>query len=133
MPCDYIIKTSKFNFLEELKPNIIAIKSENKKHLIKKHFLISSFERTLPNYSIRKRLKNYFEFYYSGEWENNVSKTFPVVLFICPTKAILIYAKRYTLKLLEENQDPDDLHIRFATVDDVKQHGVTSEIWEEAE
>ncbi len=95
-------------------------------------YLVAVFDATLPNYRIRKRLRNYYDFYQSGEWENNITKTFPVILLICPTKSVLIYAKRYTKKLLEENQNPDDLSIRFAIVDEVKEFGITGEIWEEA-
>jgi len=129
---DYANESSFFHFLTqtEIKPPLCFIKQKNKK---KTYYVVDIFDETLPAYRIRKRLKNYLEFYFSGEWENNVSKTFPVVLFICPTKASLIYAKRYTVKLLEENQNPDDLYIRFATVDDVKEFGITEEIWEEAE
>jgi len=129
---DYANEASFFHFLAEteIKPPLCFVKQKKNK---KTYFILDVFDETLPAYRIRKRLKNYFEFYYSGEWENNVSKTFPVILFICPTKASLIYAKRYALRLLEENQDPDDLYIRFATVDEVKELGVTSEIWEEAE
>ena len=94
--------------------------------------LLTVFEETLPRYSIRKTLRNYLAFYQSSEWENETGKTFPIVLFICSTKANIIYAKRHTKKLLQDYQNPTDLHIRFSTVDEVKKFGVTSSgIWEE--
>jgi hypothetical protein len=104
-----------------------------KKSNRKTYYLVDVFDNTLPAYRVRKRLRNYFEFYQCSEWENKTGKKFPIVLFICSTKVNLIYAKRHTKKLLEQYQDPTDLHIRFATVDEVKESGITGEIWEEAE
>lgn len=46
-------------------------------------------------------------------------------------KYLLIYGKRLTKRSLEEEDNPEDLHIQFTTVDQIKDHGVTSEIWEE--
>lgn len=129
---DYAIENSRFHFLAEIEvePSLCFIKQRSNK---KTYYLVDVFDATIPNYRIRKRLRNYYDFYQSGEWENKMTKTFPVILFICPTKSVLIYAKRYTKKMLEENQNPDDLHIRFATVDEVKEFGITGEIWEEVE
>jgi hypothetical protein len=94
--------------------------------------LLTVFETTLPRYSIRKTLRNYFVFYQSSEWENETRKTFPIILFICPTKSEHIYAKRYAKKLLQDYQNPTDLHVQFATASEVEKLGVTSsEIWEE--
>lgn len=129
---DYTNENSRFHFLieTEIEPSLCFIKQKNSK---KTYYLVDIFDINLPNYRIRKRLHNYYDFYQSGEWENNITKTFPILLFICPTKSVLIYAKRITQKLLEENQNPTDLHIRFATVNEIKEFGITGEIWEEAE
>jgi len=128
---DYISPDSPFNFLQELHPSLIFTKQ---KHKTTKRYLVESLEPTLPRYSIRKRMRDYLDFYFSNEWENHMgNKPFPVILVICSSKAILITTKRYTKKLLEDNQEPEDLHIRFATIDEVKEHGITGEIWEEAE
>lgn len=129
---DYAKENSRFNFLTEteVEPSFCFIKQKSSKKI---YYLVNVFDTSLPTYRIRKIIRNYYDFYQSGEWENNIIKIFPVILFICPTKSTLIYAKRYTKKLLEENQNPDDLHIRFSTADDVKEFGITGEIWEEAE
>ncbi len=129
---DYANESSRFHFLTEteIEPLLSFTKQKNSK---KTYYLVDVIDITLPTYKVRKKLRNYFDFYQSSEWEENVSKTFPIILFICPTKANLIYAKRYIKKLFEENQYPDNLHIRFATVDEVKEFGITGEIWEEVE
>jgi len=132
MGSDFINVDSPFHFLTDLNPNLVYKEvKKHKKGTTESYYLLEAFEATLPRYSIRKRIRTYLEFYYSNQWEDNMDKHFPTLKFIFPTKADLIYAKRITKKLLEENQNPDDLHIRFATVDEVKEFGITGEIWEE--
>ncbi len=125
---DFAHTSSPFHFLKELDPSICFMKQTKDKKI---YYLLEVPEPTLPRYSLRKRLRTYVDFFFSNEWENNIKDPFPVILFICPTKSDLIYSKRYTKTLLEENQQPEDLHIRFATVEEVKKYGVTREIWEE--
>src|ERR1035437_7743303 len=131
---DFVNSNSYFHFLKELSPDLIYKETKRVKSRSSYIFnLLTVFETTLPRYSIRKTLRNYFVFYQSSEWENETGKTFPIILFICPTKSDLIYAKRYTKKLLQDYQNPTDLHIRFSTVDEVKKLGITGKIWEEVE
>lgn len=132
MGSDFISVDSPFHFLTDLNPNLVYKEvKKNKKGTMSKYYLLEAFETTLPRYSIRKRIRTYLEFYYSNQWEDNISKSFPTLKFICSTKTDLIYAKRLTKKLLEENQNPDDLSIQFATVDEVKKYGVMKTTWEE--
>jgi len=130
---DFTNTDSPFQFLTELDPHLVAKKIEKqKKKTTSRYHLLEIFEPTLPRYSIRKRIRTYLEFFYSNEWANNTNNTtFPIIFFICPTKPFLIYAKRFTKKLLEEEQNPEDLDIQFAIADEVKEFGVTSAIWEE--
>lgn len=131
---DLISPEFHFHFLKDFSPDLVYKETKKTKSKSKHIYnLLTVFETTLPRYSIRKSVRNYFDFYQSSEWEENTGKTFPIVLFICPTKTDLIYVKRYSKKLLEENQSPEDLRIRFSTVDEVKEFGITGEIWEEVE
>lgn len=116
---DLISPEFPLHFLQDLSPDLVYRETKNRSNHT--YNLLTVFETTLPRYSIRKKLRSYFDFYQSSQWENEIGKTFPIILFICTTKADLIYAKRYTKKLLEENQNPTDLHIQFATVDEVKE------------
>lgn len=100
--------------------------------------LLEVIDATLPRYSVKKRLKNYVSFLNSYEWEEETKYTvLPVILIVCPTKANLIYAKRTTRQALADlfgdaDSVPDDIHIRFTTVEKVKELGVTGKVWEEA-
>lgn len=131
---DFVNTASSFNFLKDLNPSLIYKEvKKHKKGIISRYYLVELFETTLPRYSIRKKIRSYLEFYYSNQWEDNVNKPFPTIKFICPTKPDLIYAKRYTKRLFEENDNPEDLHIQFATTDEVKKFGITGDIWEKVE
>lgn len=122
-----------FYFLKSLCPHLIIIKKEMKENkTVKKYFILEVFEPTLPRYSIRKKLRNYLDFYFANEWENHIEKQFPILLFICPDKPFLIYTKRFVKSLIDDNQNPKDLHVRFATAGDVKKSGANAGIWEEA-
>ncbi len=125
----YEKEDSPFNFLTELNPHLCFIKQTGRK---KKYFLLEIFEETLPKYRRKKRIQTYIEFFEGYEWDENMDEPFPVILFVCPTKPLLISAKRMTKRLLEDGQI-EDIHMRFTTTDEVKEFGVTGEIWEEVE
>ncbi len=132
MNSDFINVDPSWHFLTDLNPNLVYKETKKMKDRSRSTYnLLTIFEPTLPRYSVRKILRNYFQFYFNNQWEDNVSQSFPTIKFILSTKAELIYAKRYTKKLLEENQNPDDFYILFSTVDEVKKTGVVTTIWEE--
>jgi len=122
-------ENSPYNFMvDEISPDIIFIKDIKKE---KKHFLLEIFEPALPKYSIRKRIRKYLEFYFSAEWEENIGPDFPTLLFVCPTLSTLIFSKRFTKKLFSEYDDEFNIKVQFTTEREVKENGLTSEIWEE--
>ena len=131
---DFFSTESPFHFLTELNPNLIykEIKKRNQR-ITSKYFLLEMFETTLPRYSMRKRVRTYFKLYFGNQWEDNMDKSFPTIKFILPTKADLINIKRTTQKIFDKNQNPDDLHIQFTTMDEIKKSGVIKAIWEEVE
>ncbi len=126
---DFSDNGSLLNFLIELRPQLCFIKQERNNQ--KKYFLLEVFEPTLPNYSVKKRIKTYIEFFWSNEWENTIDDGFPIILLVCSTKPKLQSAKRTAKRLFEEEQDPEGLHIRFTTIDQIKESSVVGEIWEE--
>lgn len=122
----------RFNFLTEYKPDLL-IKRLKKKKTGKRtksdYFLFAIIAPTLPRYSIRKQVKDFIELYEGYEWDD-ISETFPKIMLVCPNLATLIYTKRMSKRLLEDEDIPDDFHIEFTTIDKIKEYGVTGEIWE---
>ena len=122
----------RFNFLSEYKTDLLIKRLKKKKtgkRTKSEYFLFVILAPTLPRYSIRRQVKNFIELYNGCEWDE-ISKTFPIIMIVCPTLATLIYAKRMTKGLLEDEDNPSDLSIQFTTIDKIKEHGVTGEIWE---
>ncbi len=130
---DYADEASEYHFLVKLQSQLCFTKQKGGTTI---NYLFEIFDSSLPNYQIRKRLREYVEYLSDGEWGSGTGddESSPIVLLACPTIARLIYAKRYINKLLEDIYDDsvdDDIHIRLSTTDQVRRNGVTGKIWEE--
>lgn len=129
---DYSNPDSDYSFLTELQPQLCFIKETPKNKIA---YLLEIFDPTAPRYMVKKRLKDYIEYLVDGDWESEAEDDKPpVILIACPTIAELAYAKRRTRKLLTDiwdDETPEEIQIRFATIDKVRSEGVTGIIWEE--
>lgn len=119
-----------YHFLIEngLTTDLVFTKKQKGKKL--QYFLLEIFNNTLPRYRLKKRIRNYIDFYFSNEWEDHIDASFPKLLFVFQTKERMIYAKRVVKSLLEDHDFPEELLIHTALSEDIKEHGVTGEIWE---
>lgn len=126
-PTEYAYETSAYYFLQELGPHLCFTKHEG---ATSTNYLLEVFDATLPRYRFRKRLKDYLIFLAEGEWESERDDAPPTILFVCPTTADLIYAKRRIRWLLESEWETEDIHFRLTTTDKLKQQGIIGEIWE---
>lgn len=102
-------------------------------------YLLEIFDSTLPRYRLRNKLKKYVQYLEEelDEWDEQTGEDpRPTLLLVCATLTDLIYAKRRTRGLMAdiwEYDDEDRPHIRFSTIEKLKEHGVLAgEIWEEA-
>lgn len=133
---------SYYHFLAEselIHPHLCFSKEiyEGSEPTTEKHYLLEMFDATLPRYRIKKRLTDYVKYLdeEADEWkEETDGDKLPIILLVCPRTSDLIYAKRRTRGLLAEIWDEDEErpHIRFTTIDKLKNSNVTSAIWEEA-
>jgi hypothetical protein len=130
---DYDDPGSGYHFLRELGPGLCFVKDVAlPAAVVTTNYLLEIFDNTTPRYIVKQRLKAYVAFLSEGDWELATGDAEPpVVLIACPTTAELIYAKRRTRQLLEDTSEDEAIHIRFATVEKIKQFGVTGIIWEE--
>jgi hypothetical protein len=149
---DYIDEACGFHFLSEhetIRPSLCTIKQEQTKQArqstqddqteeaaTRTNYLLEIFDSTLPRYRVKKRIKDYVQYLIDDEWDSGDNDPPPIILLVMPTLVDLIYAKRRTKKLLideyyETEDIPEDLHIRFTTTEQLKQNGVTANIWEE--
>lgn len=129
LPSDYAAnsqRTDQIEFLRELKPHLFFTKHEGR---TKTHYVVEDIVATLPRYQLRKRLSQYIDLL-ENAWTSD--EPAPIALFICPTKADLIYIKRRT-KLLLEDIPSQSISLRVATIDNARANAITGHIWEEVE
>lgn len=130
LPADYIDPASDYHFFDEIKSHLCFIKQNDGQTT---SYLLEMLDPLMPRYAIRKRIKDYVEYLASGDWQDETEYDEPpVILIACPTIADLIYAKRRAKKEIEDNDlDEDEAsRVRFATIEKIKQFGVTARIWE---
>lgn len=131
----YTLPTSEFSFLAkdgEIHPDLCYAKQEGE---TAKVYLLELLDATLPRYRAKRRLKNYVDYldFKFDEWKHlSGTPERPTILFICPNVGELLFAKRRTRKQLENIPDRAKIHVKFATIDEVKKSGIISKVWEEA-
>lgn len=140
---DYL-QDSYYHFLtasELIRPQLCFSKEQYEGHgdpQTIESYLLEIFDPTFPRYRIKKRLKDYVQYFdeEADEWANETeSDQLPIILLVCPRTSDLIYAKRRTRGLIAdiwEKDEEDRPHIRFTTTDKLKIHGIKGKIWEEA-
>jgi hypothetical protein len=136
---EYTAENNEHNYLIEIGPHLCY---KRQREGIEETFLVEVIDSGLPHYQLRKRLKEYVDYATSGDWgEEAGSVVPPIVSCICPSLNVLIYAKRRVRQLLADIYDIEDdediklresTHIRFTTIDNIRQHGIVGRIWEEA-
>lgn len=135
---EYLVEDNDYHFLVDsdwIHPHLCYRKYDAKNKLIAS-VLLEVFDTNLPRYRIKKRLSNYSQFLDSGDWETETEeKRLPVIMFVCPRTTDLIYAKRRMRGLLAHTWERDDTarpDVRFATIEKLKERGITEKIWEKA-
>ncbi|MFA5158809.1 MAG: replication-relaxation family protein [Patescibacteria group bacterium] len=122
-----VTSNSIYKFMEDLSPQLIYTKKTKSEF---KQFVFVILDSAQPKYIIKKKMKSYIELFFTNEWEENTGKSFPIILFACQTLALMIYAKRTMRWLLDDYQNPEEFKAWFATNDDIREQGISAEIWE---
>jgi len=136
-----------YHFLTEaegIKPNLCIIKHEYTKVEAaaknssgkKTNYLLEAFDPGTPRYSVRYRIGKYIEYVSDDEWECGDNDPPPIILLVLPRVTDLIYAKRRAKKVIDDkyywdDDDEERPHLRFTTLEQLQEHGITAKIWEE--
>ena len=126
LPADYVDPDNEYHFLDEIRPHLFFLKQQDSETT---NYLLENLEQTLPRYQLRKRLKDYVDYLANEDWEDTLDEA-PIILFVCPNTAELLYVKRRVRKLLEDG-GIENASIRVTTVEKPKAESVVSRIWEE--
>jgi hypothetical protein len=92
----------------------------------KQYFLETFIDQ--PAELLRMLIKKYISYYQASEWEAETGKPFPTILFVCPDDKISAYVSRYAKTKLALLDEPD-LNIQITKNDNVKEFGITGDIW----
>jgi len=84
------------------------------------------------SFKLRKKIRDYIDYFFTNEWENETDTSFPILLFILPDMTALIYLQRYIQKILNDNDHPK-IDIWLQTKAKIQKQGFTSTPWEEVE
>lgn len=123
----FSIPNSNYNFLADTTIDLVI---EETKESMKKYYTLEVMDSTLPGHSIKKRIKNYFNLYFSNSWEENIGEKFPVILIATETLSMMISAKKIAKKILKDHEDLEDFEMRFAILKEAGGQGLKNDIWE---
>ena len=89
-------------------------------------FFLDIFDDIAP-VAMRKRIKQYFQYFDSDEWQDNTGKEFPNIILVCPNNRIKSHLFYYI-----QNKISDDSEINFylSTWDMIKSKGLNKETLE---
>lgn len=79
-----------------------------------KRYFVEVVEDSSPRFALRKRIEQYCDYIDDGKFTEATGHDFPILLFICPGYASLIYLKKHIARIYEETS-LDQIEIYIAT------------------
>ena len=79
-----------------------------------KRYFVEVVEDSSPRFALRKRIEQYCDYIDDGKFTEATGHDFPILLFICPGYASLIYLKKHVAHIYEETS-LDQIEIYIAT------------------
>jgi len=76
---------------------------------------------TLPGYSVKKRIKNYIDLYFSNIWEDATGKNFPTNILVCETMPALLSIKKIARRFMTNFDEFEGAFFKFAIKDRTNQ------------
>jgi len=104
----------------------VAIKERNGK--MKRYFL-DIFDSLPPRMILRRRVKQYVDYFDDNTWQEATKHPFPQIILICPDDRSKRYLYMYIQKILEYS----DVVFFLTTWDAVKTKGMRKEVFEKVE
>ncbi|MEO8581225.1 MAG: replication-relaxation family protein [Patescibacteria group bacterium] len=112
-------------FLIKPHPDAYAVITEPHKHT--KRYFIDVFDDMTPRMILRKRIRQYLNYYDEQYWQEEMKKPFPKVLLICPDERSRKYLQRFIRVKLDGESD---VSFFFGLRADIQKRGVQEDTWE---
>ena len=88
-----------------IRPNPDAYFSIEEKNKNIKRYCLDVFDELPARMVLRKRVRQYFEYYESNYWQDHTKKPFPVIILISPDDRFKNYINRVIQNMLEDEPD----------------------------
>lgn len=106
-------------------PNPDAYFATEESELSIKRYFLDIFDPQIPRMALRKRVRQYFNYYLKGYWQHNTNKPFPEIIFICPDNVSKNYISKFIKPLLKEENE--NISFYLSTWDEIKHQGIKKE------
>lgn len=121
----FLTRTNLSMYEYMLKPIPDSYTVFKKKYTQPRRFFLDIFDPLPPRMMLRKRVRQYFNYYEARYWQDNTPHPFPVIIFICPDEKSKRYLYRFIKKKLD---DESDLVFFLTTKDQVKEKGLRRDV-----
>lgn len=105
----------------------IAIEESN--GVIKRYFL-DIFGSMPPRMLLRKRTKQYLDYFEDEIWQDDTDKPFPKIIFITPDQKSYKYLSKFIKSCIEDEEEPSFF---IGTKDNIKKNGFSSKTLEKVQ
>ncbi|OGD57300.1 hypothetical protein A2V71_00490 [Candidatus Berkelbacteria bacterium RBG_13_40_8] len=104
---DFRTKTELYGMLHLISPSPDAFFALKDKAGNAKRYFLDIFD-DVPPILMRRRIKKYFEYFNSDEWQDNANQPFPEVILVCPNQRLKSH-----LNFFIQNKLSDDSELSF--------------------
>ena len=120
----YLTKTKLYGMEYMFLPNPDAYFSITETNKHKKCFFLDIFDDLPVRMILRKRIRQYFQYFATNDWQDHNKNPFPTIIFVCPDTRSYNYLNKFIKKQLEEEPQ---LSFFLALRDIVKIKGINKE------
>jgi len=93
-----------------------------------KRYLLDIFDDLPPRMIMRKRIKQYFNYFEKAYWQDHMKHDFPEIIIVCPDNTSKNYLNVFIKRMLKEKTE--ELSFYLALRDEIQQKGLNKGVLE---
>ena len=126
----FYTKTALYGMNYLILPNPDVYFSITEKNGRKMYYFLDIFDELPARMALRKRIRQYAQYYADEYWQDHTNKPFPEIILICSDDRSKKYLYRFIQKILD---DESELHFYLSTWDIIRIKGVSRETLQKVE
>lgn len=119
----FYTKTDLYGMEYLIIPNPDAYFSITEKNGRKTCYFLEEFEDILK-IALRKRIRQYIDYYNYGDWQEHSNNPFPNIILVCHNYRILAYLNHYIRAIYDDEHEPV---FYLSTIDEIKKLGLVKD------